>query len=190
MKRLIWLLAITLVAAVFAQAPKTSPARNPKWAQPIRIDGVPNLHKISDALYRGAQPTAEGIRQLKKMGIKTIVNLRAGHSDKELLGNADLAYEEIPFSVWYVKDKDVAKFAMIATDKRRQPVFIHCEHGADRTGTMCAVYRVVVEGWTKEDAIKEMTDGGYGFHSIWKNLVAYVRELDVNAIKKALATTP
>jgi protein tyrosine/serine phosphatase len=190
MKRFISLLAIIFVAAAFAQSPKIPPARNSKWALPIRIDGVPNLHKISDALYRGAQPTAEGIQQLKKMGIKTIVNLRAGHSDKDLLSNTGLAYEEIPFRAWHAKDKDVVKFIMIITDKSRQPVFVHCEHGADRTGTMCAVYRVVVEGWTKEDAIKEMTDGGYGFHSIWTNLVDYVRELDVNVIKKALATAP
>jgi protein tyrosine/serine phosphatase len=190
MKKVFLLLAIILLGGAFAQSAKTPPARNPKWAQPVRIEGVPNLHKISDVLYRGAQPTAEGVQQLKKMGIRTIVNLRAGHSDKDLLGDTGLAYEEISLRAWHVKDNDIVRFLKIITDKSRQPVFFHCQHGADRTGTMCAVYRIVTEGWAKEEAIKEMTQGGYGFHSIWTNLVDHIRELDINAVKKALAAAP
>lgn len=179
-----------LAATVLAQVKDAPPARNPKWAQPIKIEGVPNLHRISDVLYRGAQPTAEGIRQLKQMGIKTIVNLRAGHSDKDLLGDSGLTYEQISLRAWRVKDKDIVKFLKIVTDKNRQPVFFHCQHGADRTGIMCAVYRIVIEGWTKEDAIKEMKNGGYGFHTIWTNLVSQIKRLDIDAIKQALQTDP
>ena len=49
---------------------------------------------------------------------------------------------------------------------------------------MCAIYRVAVCGWTKEEAIEEMTRGGFGFHEIWENLPKYVRELDVEQIKR------
>jgi protein tyrosine/serine phosphatase len=190
MKRYASLLAVILIAAAFAQSHPKTQARDPRWAQLIRVEGVPNLHKISDALYRGAQPTAEGIRQLKMMGIKTIVNLRAGHSDRDLLDGTGLAYEEIPFRTWHAKDKDVVKFIMIVTDKKRQPVFFHCEHGSDRTGMMGAIYRIVVESWTKEEAIREMTHGGYGFHSIWINLVRHVRNVNVDVIKNALPASP
>jgi protein tyrosine phosphatase (PTP) superfamily phosphohydrolase (DUF442 family) len=186
MKRIVPLLALIMAATALMQAKNPPATRNPKWAQPISITGVPNLHKISDGLYRGAQPTTAGIKELKKMGIKTIVNLRADHSDKEMLGTTGLAYEEIPLKAWRVKNEDVVKFLKIATDKSRQPVFFHCAHGADRTGTMCAAYRVVVQGWTKEDAIKEMKKGGYGFHALWFNLARYIKRLDVNAIKKAI----
>jgi hypothetical protein len=48
-----------------------------------------------------------------------------------------------------------------------------------------AGYRIVIQGWTKEEAIAEMTDGGFGFHSIWSNLVDYLRELDVARLKRA-----
>lgn len=41
-------------------------------------------------------------------------------------------------------------------------------HGSDRTGTMCALYRIAVQGWSKEDAIREMTAGGFGFHRIMR----------------------
>ena len=70
------------------------------------------------------------------------------------------------------------------TETNRAPVFVHCQHGSARTGTMCAIYRVAVGGWTKEEAIWEMTEGGFGFHPEWKNLVRYVRHLDIERIRK------
>ncbi len=60
---------------------------------------------------------------------------------------------------------------------------MHCLHGADRTGPMCAIYRMAVEGWSKEEAIKEMKEGNFGYHSVWKNLISYLRELDLKKIK-------
>jgi protein tyrosine/serine phosphatase len=190
MKKFALLFVISIAALLLLQAKKTPAERDPRWAQPITIAGVPNLHKISDGLYRGAQPTAEGIRELKKMGIRTIVSLRPDNSDKNLLGDTGLAYEEIPCRAWHFENKNVVKFLKIVTDPSRQPVFFHCVHGSDRTGAMSAVYRVGVQNWTKEDAIKEMRAGGYGFHSIWMNLVGYIKNLDVSAIKKAILTAP
>jgi protein tyrosine/serine phosphatase len=61
-------------------------------------------------------------------------------------------------------------------------VFVHCRRGADRTGVVVAVYRVCVEGWTKEDAIAEMMTGGFHFHSSWQHLVRYVRDLDTEHV--------
>jgi protein tyrosine/serine phosphatase len=189
-KKLALLLAFALGTVFLVQAKKAPAPRDTKWAQPISIAGVPNLYKISDELYRGAQPTAEGIKGLKKMGIRTIVSLRAGHSDKDLIGDTGPAYVEIPCRAWRAKDEEIVKFLRIATDKSRQPVFFHCAHGSDRTGEMCAAYRVVVQGWTKEDAINEMKHGGYGFHWIWINLDRHIKGLDVDAVKKATAAAP
>src|SRR5258706_9038328 len=57
--------------------------RPPSWARPLVLPGLTNFYQVSTNLYRGAQPTAEGMRQLKAMGIKTVINLRAFHSDKD-----------------------------------------------------------------------------------------------------------
>jgi protein tyrosine/serine phosphatase len=83
-----------------------------------------------------------------------------------------------------IEDKDVIRFLQIVTDSNCTPVFVHCQHGADRTGTMCAIYRIAVQGWSKDNAIEEMTKGGFDFHSIWKNLPNYIRKLDVEEIKR------
>ena len=156
-----------------------------QWAQLLEVPGVENLHKVSDFLYRGAQPTKEGMKHLKEIGIKTIVNLRSFHSDRGEIGDTGLSYEHIFMKTWHAEDKEVALFLKIVTDPNRTPAFVHCQRGADRTGTMCAIYRVAVQGWSKEEAITEMTKGGFGFYTGWKNLIEYIRELDIEQIKQS-----
>jgi len=159
-------------------------ARNPKWAKKIDVAGVDNFHKVCHVLYRGAQPSAEGMKNLEKMGIKTIVNLRSFHSDRDEMKGAKMAYEHITMKAWHPEDKEIVRFLKIVTSKDNRPVFVHCQYGADRTGTMCALYRIAMQGWTREDAIEEMTEGGFGYHGIWKNLVDYVEKLDIEKIKR------
>jgi protein tyrosine/serine phosphatase len=158
--------------------------RPSQWALPLQREGLPNLHQVTPTLYRGGQPTAAGMRQLKAMGVKTVINLRSFNSDKDELGDTGLAYEHIYMKAWHPEREDIIRFLQIVTDKDRTPVFVHCQHGADRTGLMCAIYRVAVCGWTKGEAIEEMTEGGFGHHTIWKNLIKFIEDLDIDAIKK------
>jgi len=158
--------------------------RPAKWAQPIERPGCPNLHKVSESLYRGAQPSAEGMKQLKRLGIRTIVNLRMFHSDRDQIADLDLNYEQITMQAWNPEDDDIIRFLKIVTDESKTPVFVHCRYGADRTGTMCVIYRVAVQGWSKEDAAREMIDGGYNFHGVWQNLLRYIKKLDIGKIKR------
>ena len=159
-------------------------AEQEKRAEHIELPGLPNFHKVSDDLYRGAQPTAEGMKELEKLGVKTIINLRSIHSDRDEIKDTALAYEHINMTAWNAEDKDVGRFLQIVTDSNCTPVFVHCQHGADRTGIMCAIYRIIIQGWSKDEAIKEMTKGGFGFHSMWQNLPDYVRKLDIEEIKR------
>ena len=161
------------------------PAVRPaEWAQPISRPGVPNLHRVTGSLYRGGQPTAQGMRELKAMGIRTVLNLRALHTDRDELGGAPLRSERVHVNPWRPEDDDVAAVLRIVTDRRRTPVYVHCHHGADRTGLMCAAYRMAVENRPRAEAIREMVRGGYGYHRMWRNLVAYLEDMDVQAIRR------
>jgi len=124
------------------------------------------------------------MKNLEKMGIKTVVNLRSFHSDRREMQGTKMLYQHITMKAWHAEDKELVRFLKIVTNKNHQPVFVHCQYGPDRTGTMCALYRIAVQGWTKGQAIEEMTKGGFGYHSIWKNLVDYIKELDIDKIKK------
>jgi protein tyrosine phosphatase (PTP) superfamily phosphohydrolase (DUF442 family) len=167
------------------------PAARPRWyAEPVARPGLPNLHRVTPRLYRGAQPDAQGMRELAKMGVKTVVNLRSLHSDRDEIGSLPLSYEHINMKAWHPEDEDVVRFLRIVTDESRGPVFVHCQHGADRTGLLMAVYRIVVQGWPKERAIDEMTHGGFGYHVIWKDLIVYLRALDVERIRREAGLAP
>ena len=85
---------------------------------------------------------------------------------------------------WHPEIKEAVRFLQIVTDPKRAPVLVHCQHGADRAGTMSAIYRVAVQGWTKEEALREMKEGGFGFREIWRNLPKWFEKLDIDSIKK------
>lgn len=191
MNRLTCLVCAALLMALplSSFAKDDSQPRPSSWAEPLSITGLPNLHKVSDQLYRSAQPEKEGVRSLKTLGIKTVVSLRSNHSDEPLLKGMNIKYASIPIDTWDLEEKHVVEFLKIVTDPTRTPVLVHCQHGADRTGTLCAVYRIAVQGWTKEEAIREMKDGGYGFHSVWVHLPKWIQKLDVDSVRKKAGLT-
>ena len=158
--------------------------RSLSWAQPLAVPPLKNLYKVSDDLYRGAQPTREGFLALQRLGVKTDVNLRLGGSDAELVAGTTIALVEIPAEPWELENEDVVAFLKVVGDRGRLPAFVHCSHGADRTGAMTAIYRIAIQGWGKDEAIAEMTQGGFGYHAIWENLPAFIHALDVEAVKR------
>ena len=176
--------AISLLLSVCVSA---TAARPRKWAEKIEKPGLNNFHRVTPNLYRGRQPTAEGMRSAEAMGIKTVIDLRAFHSDAGEAAGTRLMLERISFKTWHAEDEDVVRFLKIATLRKNQPVFVHCQHGSDRTGMMIAIHRIAIQGWTKREAIDEMTKGGFGFHPMWKNLIAYIDKLDVPALKRRVA---
>ena len=175
---------IILIVASFVACAASAAERNTNWALKVEQAGLPNLYRISENLYRCAQPTADGIRAAEKLGIKTVISLRAFHSDKDEVKSSKLKSERIYFNTWHAEEEDVLRFLKIVTKTNDGPYLVHCLHGADRTGTMIAIYRMAVQGWTKQDAIKEMKEGGYGYHTIWTNLIRYLNGLDIDALRK------
>jgi len=167
---------------------KTASAGDDPNCAAVRVDrpGCPNLFKVTEDLYRGAQPGRAGFGELEKLGVRTVVNLRDTHSDRPAIDGTRLDYVPIPMEAWDPELDQMRQFLTVATDPNRLPVFVHCRHGADRTGAMVAVYRIVVQGWTKQQAIDEMTKGPYGFHPIWQELPRFVRDLDADKLRKDL----
>ena len=90
---------------------------------------------------------------------------------------------EIPMNAWSVSEEDIVK-ALRAIQAAPKPVLVHCQYGADRSGVVLAMYRVVIQNWTKEDALAEMTQGGYRVHWYYFNLSALVKKADVARIRE------
>ncbi len=150
--------------------------------------GLSNFAEVSPDLYRGAQPTAEGFDQLKRLGIKTVIDLRTFEDDRPLMKGTGLRYIHIYCKAWHPEDEDIVRFLKVAEDPANQPVFVHCEEGADRTGCAVAVYRMLQQGWSVNDATVEMRR--FGFHPIWTDITRYLKQLDLDAIKQKVEAAP
>ena len=167
-------------------------------AERIEGPGAGNLYKVTPTLYRSAQPTAEGFAFVaKKLGVKTVVSLRTSHSDVAAASGAGLKLRHVPIDTWHIGDDDggkiVAALRYIRRGEARGPVLVHCTHGSDRTGAVIALYRILYQGVSKEDAIAEMMDGGFGFSPVWKvlpawgNIPGYIRGVDVAELRARVA---
>ncbi len=146
--------------------------RVPVAVQRMQIKGVENAGKISDFLYRGAQPRGEGFQALRNLGVAIVVDLRnskpmkneGGETREQLrVERAGMRYVEIPTSAFFgPTERQVATFLQLLHDNEKQKVFVHCYFGDDRTGVMVATYRIAVDHWTSDEAYNEMR--AYHFH--------------------------
>ncbi|RYF62906.1 MAG: protein-tyrosine-phosphatase, partial [Comamonadaceae bacterium] len=93
----------------------------------------------------------------------------------------------VPIDTWSINDDEVRR-ALIAIREaeKKGPVLIHCWHGADRTGVVAAVYRMALQGWDKDAARHEMFRGGFGYHTLWRNIPGYLARVDGEAMRVAL----
>jgi protein tyrosine/serine phosphatase len=180
--------ALVATAAVAQESRPDTPteSRPERWAEPITLDGVPNLHRLTPLLYRSEQPTALGMRNLEKLGIRTVINLRAFNDDLDELSGTGLRAVHVPVHTWHLETQDIVAVMRELRRTENGPFLIHCQHGADRTGLMSAMYRMLEQNWSAEDALQELVDGGYGYHSMWRNIRRYVRSVDVPALRAAV----
>jgi protein tyrosine phosphatase (PTP) superfamily phosphohydrolase (DUF442 family) len=182
-KFLLVLLAVLFqFSAPFAVADTTRPAP----VQPIAVEGVPNLFRVAPNFYRSAQPTAEGFRNLvHRKGFRTVISLRAFHSDRPLTSGLALNVYDFPMHTWHIEQEDVVgALRALRISMKKGPTLVHCEHGADRTGLIAALYRILYQGWSREAAIAEMENGKFGFHDVWINIPLYIRSIDLVQLKK------
>jgi len=169
-----------------AEAPAAASARPANWAEAIELEGVPNLHRLTEQLYRSEQPSALGFKNLEKLGIRTVINLRYFNDDADEAEGTKLQLKRVKILTWRAGDGHVVEVMRMLRQPENGPFLIHCQHGADRTGLMSAMYRMLEQNWTAQEALDELVDGGYGFHSMWKNIKRYVLSADVTRLREAV----
>ena len=180
------LIFLTLAALPQAQADEHSASRPVQWAQPVATQY--NLFQMSPTLYRSALPDSHAQPLLATLQIATVINFLP-EADSTWLKTPGVTQVQLPYRTNHVDDQDVlAALRAIQTAQARGPVLMHCKHGADRTGLMSAMYRVVVQGWSKEEALKEMTQGGFGENAHYKDGAKYLMNADIPALRAALSS--
>jgi protein tyrosine/serine phosphatase len=129
---------------------------------------------VANNLYRGPRPTDLTI--LQTAGIKRIISLESGVQD---LVHPDQSIErqfpcEFGIAQYDMKSSDFTPpedwvvHKVIALMVDQIPTYIHCKSGVDRTGFVCAAYRMQVQHWTFEAAHEEwIALGRHPWYFLW-----------------------
>ena len=179
---------ITLLLFPFTLTNAKIRVRPETWGKKVIGSELENLYKIDSNLYRSEQPDEDNFANLHYYGIKSVLNLRNFHSDND-------ETEDIEINLYHLQTnadeltKEQLINALKIINEAPKPILVHCWHGSDRTGAICAAYRIVFQNWQVDSALDEMLNGGYGFHSIYKNIIELLNEIDWNTVKKEFSIT-
>lgn len=159
--------------------------------------GIVNFRPVNDHIYRGAQPTRDGIQGLAKFGIRTVIDLRGGkeHSSTEenLVKTAGMHYVHVPLKgLEAPSDEQIATLLTLLNDSTAWPVFIHCRRGADRTGTVIACYRIAHDHWPNPKALEEARLDGMSWieHAMEHYILSFKPPPDPAVKPNALGVSP
>jgi protein tyrosine/serine phosphatase len=152
---------LVLLAAGFALAGVAAPPKvDPK--------ALPNFREVVEQqIYRGGAPTYWGMKKLKEIGIHTIIDLRIekiNREEKKIAEEMGFIWVHIPLGREAPTVKQVKTFLEILAKAEKEPVYVHCQHGADRAGAMIGIYRMRVQGWDFEKTWTEMRKYGFKLH--------------------------
>jgi protein tyrosine/serine phosphatase len=179
-------LAGAVLAAVLLSIPSVAPCAEVDSPGPQ----VSNYAKVSSALSRGARPSRKDIQVLAHEGVKTIIDLRHERSKKEaeFAKSLGMRYIHLPMGYSTPKISTIIAFLDIVLNPNYQPVFVHCRHGSDRTGTVVAIYRMFVQGWSLEQAYEEMREHHFKpwLVGLRNFVVAFGRDKELSELRDSL----
>jgi tyrosine-protein phosphatase SIW14 len=145
---------------------------------------IPNFHQVNQHVYRGGQPGPEAWQSLAKMGVKTVIDLRREdeHStaaEAQAVAAAGMIYVNVPMKgVVAPTNEQIGKVLTLLDSK--DPVFVHCKRGADRTGAVIACYRIGHDRWQRQRALEEAKS--YGMGMVQLGLKHYIMEFQPDMI--------
>lgn len=182
------LLTITICAGEQPQ-PKGDASSSHSVSGKRTAQGVGDFGEVTPTLFRGAQPTRQGFETLAKMGVDIVVDTRGNRTNTEgkEVRRLGMRYVAIPWHCPFPHDEVFARFLKLVRENPDKKIFVHCRLGDDRTGMMIAAYRMAVNRWTADRAMREMEH--YGFtgvhHVICPTLASYEK-----SFPKRLRTDP
>ena len=179
--------SVILLSACQTSTLPTPPENTSHWA--TVVDQSVNLYQVDKKLFRSEQLSAKDYPLLKQHNVRTIVNLRFfdRNDDQEAFGETGIKLVNTPLISWSISPQEVADVLwQIRQAQQTGGVLVHCYHGADRTGLISAMYRVIYQKWPSAEAKREMMQGPYGFHSIWQNMPNFFTDENVQAIQQRL----
>ena len=118
-----------------------------------------NFDNVDKYVCRGAQENVVGVEFLKSQKVTLVINLvntnKYWHREGEAVISQGIKYDWVPLNGFTAPSKEKMEYILkliqdeIASEGK---VYIHCEHGCDRTGTVVACYEIRVYHVSNKDA--------------------------------------
>jgi protein tyrosine/serine phosphatase len=123
-----------------------------------------NIHRVTDGVWRSAQPAPRHLRWAKRQGIRTIVNLRGRRDtcgsyilERDWCERLGLALVDFPIRSRSPLDRETLHAAARLFDQLEYPILMHCKSGADRAGFMATLYLFLHKNVPLRQAMKQLS---------------------------------
>lgn len=180
------LVATALSAASVLMTPSAVHAQSPAPLlnhEILATNSIKNFREVDGGVLRGAMPSDKNLRILADSGVKTIIDLRKPgklvEHEKVVAKELGLEYVHIPLGFRSPDQATMARILSLVNDKQKQPVFVHCRQGADRTGMTMGMYRVLHDNWDFDRTYSEMRK--HHFKPVLLGMKETVRNCQSNA---------
>lgn len=136
---------------------------------------MPNLREVEPGVYRGGQPTAAGWTWLAAHGVR--VSVKLNYEPEGAPPGIRVVVASMPPETlrdMEARPKDATVKLALDTMLAGGGIYVHCDHGQDRTGLLVGLYRVAHDHWTRSAAWREMLRDGYhvellGLDDVWED---------------------
>lgn len=155
-------LAVSLVAGCASATPELadSTVGSKDYEVVGDLPGVARVVRLAEDAYRGAEPEGEeGMRSLRKLGIRTILSVDVSDEERTLAQRYGIAYHEVPLGYKGWSDEQAAEILRVLRTAEG-PVYMHCHHGKHRAGSAAAIYRIGIQTWGNDRAERELAELG------------------------------
>src|SRR5205085_2782559 len=125
--------------------------------RPIEIEPQP----IAPGIWRGHAPSRwEHYRQLEEMGFRAVLDIRGNQPRlsaraRRRLERMGITYIKVRMGFRPLRDGTGERVLAALQNPPALPMYVHCNLDRDRTSAVIGIYRVRVQGWSREAAIAE-----------------------------------
>ena len=139
-----------------------------------RIKGVTNFGRVTENVFRGGEVSSKGLENLHAMGVRTVIDLEGKSKERKACERLGIEYHAFPMDADERPDDASVERILSILRNAEEPLYVHCSAGKHRAGTISALYRIRVQGWSPEDAWGEQQSYGFGSAKEHRELYEYV----------------
>ena len=125
------------------------------------IAGISTFAQVETTIACGGATKPEAIREIAKMGFKSVINLRLASEQGAMVEEEGVAvkaagmnYVHLPFNIQTPDPKLVENFMAAVAGPANTPAYVHCAAGG-RAAALWMIKRVKADGWTEARALEE-----------------------------------